>query len=243
MQGEEPFGMRELVVTGVEPASRGGTRPIDQRCGVSEVRRGDRQRAERWEDDEIDLIVIGGDVEHEALLDEQGEGVHADGERRARRVGQGAGDPCWEHDDAVGAGSDGLADGGVVSDPTVEEDLALDGDRREHRRDRGGREDRWDRVAMDEDDLGAGDDVRGDDLDRDRCLLEAIEGEVVADQAMQPVGSAERGPCAEESEELAVRREREDVVSTQTAPHIGEPVEGLVGEAVAGDVGGVEGTG
>jgi hypothetical protein len=48
---------------------------------VSKVRRGDRERAEGWEHDEVDLIVVGGDVEHEALLDEQGEGVHGEGER------------------------------------------------------------------------------------------------------------------------------------------------------------------
>ena len=62
MQREEPFGMRELVVAGIEPVGGGRTGLFDQRCGVSEVRRGDRQRAQRWEHDEIDLIVRGGDV-------------------------------------------------------------------------------------------------------------------------------------------------------------------------------------
>jgi hypothetical protein len=81
MEREEPFGVRESVVSVVEPAGGGGTGSIDQRSGVSEIRRWARERAEWWEHDEIDLVVVGGDVEGEALLDEQGEGVHGDGER------------------------------------------------------------------------------------------------------------------------------------------------------------------
>ena len=93
----------------------------------------------------------------------------------------------------------------------------------------GRREDCRDRVAVGEGDLGAGDDIGGDDLDGDLRVLEPVVGEVVADEAMQPSGSAQRGPGADEREELAGRRDREHVVSTQTAPHLREPVEGRRG--------------
>jgi hypothetical protein len=66
------------------------------------------------------LIVEGRDVERESLFDEQGEGVHGGGQRGSRRVWQGARDASWEHDDPLGAGDHGLADGGVVRDAAIE---------------------------------------------------------------------------------------------------------------------------
>jgi hypothetical protein len=149
--------------------------------------------------------VIGGDVESESLLDEEGEGVHGGGDRTAWWCGQGAGNAGGKDDDTVDAELHRLADRGVVGDAAVEQRLPVDGDGREHTGDGCRGERRLERVATIEDDLGTGQHVGCHDVDGDDGILESVVGEVGLDEAAQPVGTAERRGGAGEREQVPVR--------------------------------------
>lgn len=138
---------------------------------MPEVGRGHRQRAEPREDDELDVVVVGGDVEHEPLLDEQRQGMHGARQRGRRCCRQCAGVAGRQDDDAVGAERHGVADRRVVGDATVEERAAVELDWRKHRGDGGRRHHRPRRVARGQQDVAAGEDLGGDHVDRDCRVL------------------------------------------------------------------------
>ena len=123
-----------------------------------------------------------GDLEDEALLDEQREGLQGAGQRCRWRLVERAGVPGRQNVDDVGAQRHGLGDGGVVGDATVDEIASGDAHRREHGRDGGAGQDRVDGIAIGQQHLLAAGDVGGDDVQRDGGVLEPLEGEVLADE-------------------------------------------------------------
>ena len=68
VQRQEPLGMRQAVVSGVEPPVARGRGPLDQEAGRAEVHGRDRQRAQRREDDQLDVVAVGGDLEPQTLI-------------------------------------------------------------------------------------------------------------------------------------------------------------------------------
>ena len=82
MKREKALGPRQAVVASIEPLSRCVPGPVDENAGVAEVGRGHRQRTQRREDDQLDLLSVCRDVHHETLRDEQRDRVDRSRQRR-----------------------------------------------------------------------------------------------------------------------------------------------------------------
>ncbi len=87
VEGEEPFGFRQLSAAGVDPFEAGPVCPSDELLGVAEVRGGDRQRTQWRQELDRSRSLEGGCFVDEPLLDQQGQRVERRAGCRARRAG------------------------------------------------------------------------------------------------------------------------------------------------------------
>ena len=146
--------------------------------------------------------------------------MHRGGERAPGRVRQAAVARVLggQHVDALGAECDGVRDRGVVGDPAVGEQLAAPADGRQHPGDGRGGEHRVDRGAVGQAHLILGQQVEGDQVQRNARLLQPLELHVPGGEPAQPaVGDQVAAPAGQAAEERG-RAEREDVAAPQPTP-------------------------
>ncbi|MCY1327204.1 hypothetical protein D3C76_586830 [compost metagenome] len=158
------------------------------------------------------------------------------GQRAPRRCAQDARRSGRQDQHPGGAEGDRRGDRGVAGDATVHQRPVGDGDRRKYRRDGRAGEQRRDGFACRQDDFRAIQHVRGDDVAGDCRILQAPVGELRLDECAQALGEHQVVAPAEQSQERAERREREDVRAAQGQP---DPLE--VGDAVCVGRGGEAG--
>ena len=144
---------------------------------------------------------------------------------RVGGAGERAGVPGRQHVDPVGAQGDRLRDGRVVGQSAVDERAAVAPHRRQHGRDGAAGQDRADRVAVGEQDLLARQQVGGDQVHRDRRVLQA--GEVTCRRTRrsspEPVHRASRAParasiiCGARSGKTSSRRSAAHVAASRSS--------------------------
>ena len=143
--------------------------------------------------------------------------------------------PGGQYVDLAGAELDGMGDRRVVRDATVHQLTVLPPDRREHGGDGGAGDHRIEERAGGEQQLLAGDHVDGDDVQRDRQVLELLGFEVLGDEPTQSGVRHEVGAGAEKAEQAAERVEREDLAALDVVPDRCQVVGGVDGLLPAGD--------
>jgi hypothetical protein len=152
---------------------------------VVEVDRRHGEWAERRQHLEGGVAFERCDLHHEALFDQEGQGLHRRSQRAGRRTLQCARESGGEDVDLVGTQCDRLRQRGVVGHAPVDEDQALALDRRQHARDGGAGQDRTEGVSLRKEQLLAAQQVGHDDVQWDRRVLEPPEPHVRLHQAAQ----------------------------------------------------------
>ena len=175
------------------------------------------------------LGAVALDVVDQPAVREQADGVQGHGERPRGQLVERAGVAGREHVDALGAERDRVRDRRVVRHAAVHQRAVPP---RHRRQDAGhaalaehGLEDRPGR----EPELLAGEDVDGDDVQRDRQVLEARGLDVALDQRAAGRTRDEMVTGADESEQAGERVERERLPAAQAAPDLPERVGGRDG--------------
>ena len=129
---------------------------------------------------------------------------------------------------------------GAAGDATVDQVASGDAHRRKHCRDRGAGQDRVDGITGGQQHFLAAGDVGGDDVQRDRRVLEPLEVDVLADEpAQRPVRAQRRRPTEDRGTEPG-GLERKHVATSQRCPDLGQLVQRRFTDTAPGDVGGVE---
>jgi hypothetical protein len=202
---------------------------------VAEVDRGDAERARRRQDDEVRVVAMALDVLDQPAVRQQADRVERHAERAAGRLLQRARIAGGEDVDALGAELERVGDRRVVGDPAVHEDAVGPWHRRQHAGKGGAAEDRLDDRPAREAQLLAGDDVDGDDVERDRHVLELAALDVALEQPPQARLGDEMIARADEAEQARERVERERLSAAQPAPDVAERVGGRRGLRTGGD--------
>jgi len=215
--------------SGWKPVSGVPVRAPDQVVRLAEVGRRHRDRAQGRYDAQVDLIGVAFDVETQSLVDHQRHRVQRHPYGGARRLVQRTRVAGGQYPDGVGAQRDRVRDGGVVDDAAVHEMPAVDRDRREDPRNGRAGQDGLDRGTIGEQNSEPGQDIGGQYMERHRCVLEAFEAQMVAQQQPQPAIADEVVAATSKPEEPTQRVCREHLTAPQRAPQVAELVERGVG--------------
>src|SRR5881628_1852332 len=93
VQGQEALRPRAARAAAGQPAAGCSAAPVDELGPVAKVDRGDTERAQRRKHVELGLFGQKSDLEDEALLNQEREGVQGAGQGTSGGCIEGAGDP------------------------------------------------------------------------------------------------------------------------------------------------------
>ena len=183
---------------------------------------------------EVHLRFVGHHVATKALVDHHHHPVERHCQRPGRGFGQRTGIAGGHHPDPVGAQFDGLADWGVVHDPTVHQVPLPDLHRREHRRDRRAGNHRVHGVTGGQQHALAGEHVRRQRVQRDVGVLQAFKRHVLAYQAAQRPGGHEVPRLPQKPAQSQQRTGGKHLAALQRPPEVCQPRKIGVAGRVAG---------
>ena len=144
----EPLHRSQIRCSLCEPRRGCVMRIVHESFRLMKVRRQHVEGTQRRQHAHIMGPVVSANVDGEPLMDQHGDGLECDAGDTSRRIGKLAREPAWQNPDRVGSEIDGVGNGRVVGDATIDEHTSVDGDRREDSRNRRRRTHRVDGVAV-----------------------------------------------------------------------------------------------
>ena len=160
-------------------------RAPDQLAGAVELDRRDAERTRWGQDDQIGTGAVALDVVDQPAMGEQADRMRRHPQSPAGRLLQRACMSRGEYLDAPRAELDGMGDRRVVGDTAVHQHAVTPWDGLQDARDGAARQDSIEHRSVREPQLLAADDVDGDDMQRDRQLVEPVALDVPRDQPAQ----------------------------------------------------------
>jgi hypothetical protein len=159
------------------------------------------------------------------------------GDRAPRGFGQITGVPGRQDVDPFGAELDRVDDRRVVGDASVDQQPPVELDRGKDAGDRGARDDRLQCVSTRQAKLAPAEQVGGDDVKRDRRVLESSELEVFGNELSQRSVGDQVITGSEEAEKASQRVERENVPPADRAPDCTKLIRRVGRRRTGGNVG------